>query len=36
LLKGAYFADVKHLFLRVGGYALIVNLLAVWTYRKRV
>jgi ABC-2 type transport system permease protein len=35
LLKGAGFADLGHLFLRVGFYALIVNALAIWTYQKR-
>lgn len=36
LLKGAGFADVKDNFLFVAGYGVVVNLLAVWTYRKRV
>ena len=36
LLKGAGFADIRQNFLTVLGYALVVNGLAVWTYRKRV
>lgn len=36
LLKGAGFADIKTNFYTVLGYAATVNVLAVWTYRKRV
>ncbi len=36
LLKGAGFADIRQNFLTVMTYALVVNGLAVWTYRKRV
>ena len=36
LLKGAGFADIRQNFLTVIGYALVVNTLAVLTYRKRV
>ena len=36
LLKGAGFADIQQNFLTVVSYALAVNTLAVWTYRKRV
>ncbi|MBL7775364.1 MAG: ABC transporter permease [Saprospiraceae bacterium] len=35
LLKGAGFADIRQNFLTVLGYAITVNGLAVWTYRKR-
>ncbi|TNE55912.1 MAG: ABC transporter permease [Bacteroidetes bacterium] len=35
LLKGAGFADIRQNFLTVLGYAVVVNGLAVWTYRKR-
>lgn len=35
LLKGAGFADIRQNFLTVLGYAVTVNGLAVWTYRKR-
>jgi len=36
LLKGAGFEDIKTNFYTVLGYALSVNALAVWTYKKRV
>jgi ABC-2 type transport system permease protein len=36
LLKGAGFSDIRQNFLTVLGYAVVVNALAVWTYRKRV
>ena len=36
LLKGAGFADIRQNFFTVLGYALVVNGLAVWSYRKRV
>jgi ABC-2 type transport system permease protein len=36
LLKGAGFEDIKTNFYTVLGYAIAVNGLAVWTYRKRV
>ncbi|MCK6694399.1 MAG: ABC transporter permease [Thermoanaerobaculia bacterium] len=36
LLKGAGFADIRQNFFTVLGYAVTVNALAVWTYRKRV
>ena len=36
LLKGAGFADIRQNFFTVLGYAVTVNVLAVWTYRKRV
>jgi ABC-2 type transport system permease protein len=36
LLKGAGFADIRQNFFTVLGYALAVNGLAVWSYRKRV
>ena len=35
MLKGATWADVKTQALVVGGYALAINALAVWNYRKR-
>lgn len=36
LLKGAQFADIRQNFFTVLTYAVVVNGLAVWTYRKRV
>lgn len=36
LLKGAGFAEIRSNFFTVLGYAVILNGLAVWTYRKRV
>ena len=36
LLKGAGFEDIRTNFFTVLGYAVTVNALAVWTYRKRV
>jgi len=36
LLKGAGFEDIKTNFYTVLGYAITVNSLAIWTYRKRV
>lgn len=36
LLKGAGFEDIKTNFYTILGYAATANLLAVWTYRKRV
>ncbi len=36
LLKGAGFAEIRENFFTVLGYAVAVNGLAVWTYRKRV
>ena len=36
LLKGAGFADIRQNFFTVLGYAVVVNALAVWSYRKRV
>ena len=36
LLKGANFAEIRTNFLTVLGYAVAVNSLAVWAYRKRV
>jgi ABC-2 type transport system permease protein len=36
LLKGAHFFEIQHNFWSVVGYAVVVNTLAVWTYKKRV
>ncbi|MCC6280613.1 MAG: ABC transporter permease [Saprospiraceae bacterium] len=36
LLKGAGFEDIRQNFFTVLGYAVVVNSLAVWTYKKRV
>ena len=35
LLKGSGWADIQAHFMTVGGYAVLINLLAVWNYRKR-
>lgn len=36
LLKGAHFFEIQRNFWSVVGYAVVVNTLAVWTYKKRV
>lgn len=36
LMKGAGFADIQRNFLVLGGYAIVINALAIWRYRKRV
>ena len=36
LLKGAGFAEIRENYFSVLTYAIVVNALAVWTYRKRV
>ena len=35
VLKGSGFEDIKTQFLKMGGFALFFNVLAVWNYRKR-